>query len=285
MALNRSLIGKVYDTTDPWTVEAAAALKYAQATRATHPRYKQSGPEGMVPPMYAVVFQFLPTGAPLFDQELGVNMMRLVHGDHDLRFHAPVQAGDVITTTTTVANITDKTSGELLELALKSTNQRGEVVVETTTGLFIRGRTRRGAAAAADAKDPRTKDADSPRGAVVLEKELAVPADQSAQYADASGDHNPIHTDPEVAKAAGLPDIIVHGLCTMAMVHNVLVETFCGPDPLKLQRLRVTFAKPVLNGDTLALKAFEGQGPGAMAVEVCNAAGQLVITGGLAQLR
>ncbi len=43
-------------------------------------------------------------------------------------------------------------------------------------------------------------------------------ADATRRYAEASGDHNPIHLDPAAARAAGLPGPILHGLYTMAQV-------------------------------------------------------------------
>jgi len=53
-----------------------------------------------------------------------------------------------------------------------------------------------------------------------------VTKDQSLRYADASGDNNPIHVDEGVAKAAGLPGLILQGLCTMAFSQNAIVRGF-----------------------------------------------------------
>jgi acyl dehydratase len=60
------------------------------------------------------------------------------------------------------------------------------------------------------------------------------------RYAEASGDLNPIHTDPEFAKNVGLPGVILHGLWTMAQVaraHSALADG----DPRALKRLSVQF--------------------------------------------
>jgi acyl dehydratase len=72
--------------------------------------------------------------------------------------------------------------------------------------------------------------------------ELRVTPDSglTKRYAEASGDPNPIHTDPEFAKSAGLPGCILHGLWTMAQVaraNNAAV----GGDPRSLKRLSVQF--------------------------------------------
>jgi acyl dehydratase len=72
--------------------------------------------------------------------------------------------------------------------------------------------------------------------------ELRVTPDSglTKRYAEASGDPNPIHTDPEFAKSVGLPGVILHGLYTMAQVaraHSALA----GGDPRALKRLAVQF--------------------------------------------
>jgi acyl dehydratase len=60
------------------------------------------------------------------------------------------------------------------------------------------------------------------------------------RYAGASGDYNPIHLDPELAKAVGFPSNILHGLWTMAQVARAAVEAG-GGDPRSLKRLSVQF--------------------------------------------
>ena len=60
------------------------------------------------------------------------------------------------------------------------------------------------------------------------------------RYAGASGDFNPIHIDPEFAKAVGLPGNILHGLYSMAQVARANVQA-AGGDPRALKRLSVQF--------------------------------------------
>jgi acyl dehydratase len=60
------------------------------------------------------------------------------------------------------------------------------------------------------------------------------------RYAGASGDFNPIHIDPELAKQVGLPGNILHGLYTMAQVARANVAA-AGGDPRSLKRLSVQF--------------------------------------------
>jgi acyl dehydratase len=60
------------------------------------------------------------------------------------------------------------------------------------------------------------------------------------RYAGASGDFNPIHIDPEFAKAVGLPGNILHGLYMMGLVARASTEA-AGGDPRSLRRLSVQF--------------------------------------------
>ncbi|MGH2925904.1 MAG: MaoC/PaaZ C-terminal domain-containing protein [Solirubrobacterales bacterium] len=60
------------------------------------------------------------------------------------------------------------------------------------------------------------------------------------RYAEASGDPNPIHTDPEFARSVGLPGVILHGLYSMAQVARAHTDAANG-DPRALRRLSVQF--------------------------------------------
>ena len=64
------------------------------------------------------------------------------------------------------------------------------------------------------------------------------------QYADASGDQNPIHQDEAFAKSVGLPDVIAHGMLTMALVGKY-VSVIAGGSAYVLE-LGGRFTKPVI---------------------------------------
>ena len=72
--------------------------------------------------------------------------------------------------------------------------------------------------------------------------ELKVTPDDglTKRYAEASGDPNPIHTDPDFAQKAGLPGCILHGLWTMAQVARAN-NAAGGGDPRALKKLSVQF--------------------------------------------
>jgi acyl dehydratase len=105
-------------------------------------------------------------------------------------------------------------------------------------------------------------------------------------YAAASGDFNPIHVDPRVARAAGFRGAILQGMCTYAWAAEACVE-YLG-DPARLRRLRVRFARPVQIGDVITFEgrcaAVEG---GTVRLELAarNQAGEDVLKGAVAEGR
>jgi len=63
-------------------------------------------------------------------------------------------------------------------------------------------------------------------------------------YAAASGDPNPIHQDPEVARSVGLPDVIAHGMFTLALAARYVDEQL--GEPGRIAELGAKFTKPVV---------------------------------------
>lgn len=280
MALNKSLVGKSYEQHEPIEVSAAAARAYADATDAHIAAY--DGAEVVAPPMFGVAFSFGALTAPILDGDLGADLMRLVHGEQDMRFLRAVRAGDVIRSTSRIDRIEEKSSGELLVVGIDSVNQRDEPVLRVESGLFIRAQRRRDKSSDAGKERAEADDgfAAMPR---LFDARQKVAPDQSLRYAEASGDRNPIHVDDDVAKMAGLPGVILHGLCTMAFVHNALVR-HTGGDPARVARLAVRFSKPVLMNDELTIDV-RGAQPGPLAVEVVTHRGDRVLQNGVAELR
>ncbi len=112
-----------------------------------------------------------------------------------------------------------------------------------------------------------------------------IDTDQTFRYAPAAGDPMPIHLDEEVAKDAGLPGIIAHGLCTMAFTSWAVLTELADSDVSRLKRFAVRFSKTVLPGDDLETriwtKARQGNGSTSYAFETARG-GDFVITDGLA---
>jgi acyl dehydratase len=281
MPLNKACVGKQYPpiTTN---VTAEAFQKYARACNDDNRAFFDAKrPTGIVaPPMFGVVVTWQSVLQAVFDSEVGVDPIRLVHGEQDMEFRNPMRPGDAITSTSKIASIETKATGETMVIELNAHNQRGEPVQKTFFTIFIRGTGGKVSSAEARHSEPQRKEP-----LVVVSQ--TIDKDQTYRYAEASGDRNPIHVDPNVAKMAGLPGIIVHGLCTMAFTSKVMIDKLCAGDPTRLKRLRVRFSRPVLPGQTITTKVWqsgERDGRSIYDYETYNPDGQAVIRGGIAEV-
>jgi acyl dehydratase len=81
-------------------------------------------------------------------------------------------------------------------------------------------------------------------GTTIPSHEFEINRDLLKQYADASGDHNPIHQDEAFAKSVGLPDVIAHGMLTMALAGKYISDWAGGPQNVK--EFSARFTKPVV---------------------------------------
>ena len=98
--------------------------------------------------------------------------------------------------------------------------------------------------------------------------------EQIAAYAEASGDHNPIHLDDAVARSVGLPGIIAHGMLQMGLAARVAAEAAGGAD--RLRRLSCRFASMVRPGDTVTFRAENRDGH--IEITATNQEGEPVLT-------
>ena len=90
-------------------------------------------------------------------------------------------------------------------------------------------------------------------GTVLVEKVFYLDRALLKAYADASGDQNPIHQNEEFALSVGLPNVIAHGMLTMALVGKY-VSDFAGGSANVLE-YSARFTKPVIipNGEKVDL--------------------------------
>ncbi len=281
MGLNRALIGKQYPAHD-YGVTAEAVGKYARAYNEENPLFFEAGPSHgvLAPPMFGVVLGWLPIMTVVTDSELNVDVLRLLHAEQDMRFVLPVVSGDIITSTASLVDIEDRTGGEAFTLAVDSTNQRGQTVQHMRFTAFIRGERRRGRSFGAFGPSPQVQP--------LLRVAQSIDPDQTYRYADASGDRNPIHLDENIARMAGLPGIIVHGLCTMAFTSKVMIDHLCEREPSRLKRLRARFSRPVFPGQTITTAVWSHAEPtsrnSVYIYETYNPDGKAVVKDGIAEI-
>ena len=116
---------------------------------------------------------------------------------------------------------------------------------------------------------------------------MPVPANLAHVYSECARIWNPIHTDLEVARRMGLPDIILHGSATLALAVSRVVGHAAGGDPRSVRRLGGMFRGMVLMPSEIRLRLFadettdEGR---VLAWDVLNAEGSPAITKGFVVL-
>jgi acyl dehydratase len=268
-------IGRVWDG-GIWRCDRHEMTAYADATDDANPRYRGASP--VAPPMYHVRPLMPLLEALVADPDLAFDRLRLVHGEHAMSFARPLRHDDLLHLAAELTVLADKPSGRVATFALRG-DVGGEPVLDGTTTFFIRAATPPPKGAGGEPKAERA--APPPPD---LQVSVPVAADQAVRYADASGDHNPIHLDADVAKRAGLPGTILHGLCSMAFAARDLVDHLGGGDPARLASIAVRWSRPVLPGSTLSLQVW-GRAPGPVTFGVLGPDGKPVITDGRAEIR
>lgn len=104
-----------------------------------------------------------------------------------------------------------------------------------------------------------------------------------ALFAGASGDHNPIHIDIDVARSAGLDDVFCHGMLSMAYLGRLLT-TWLPQSQLRTFSVRFVSVTPVhgqptCRGDVTAIDHIDGQDVASVRLSVVLADGTTTLTG------
>jgi acyl dehydratase len=144
MAVNTGAIGKRYERLS-YAIGREKIVEYALATGETNPLYldpaaaRAAGHADVVaPPMFAVVYQARSVAEAMFDPELGIDFARLVHSEQAFAWRRLVVAGDELSTSLTVADISEKMEIRFYAFATESVDRRGEVVCTGTWTNIVR---------------------------------------------------------------------------------------------------------------------------------------------------
>ena len=153
-------------------------------------------------------------------------------------------------TTATIRGIWDMKVGAIVYVDTE-TEINGEPACRTTWQLLLRGEGGFGGErppAGLRTKPPKDKAPD-------FEVEVPTSRSQALLYR-LSGDLNPIHSHPEVAKQAGFDRPILHGLCSYGIASRVALKELAGDDPTRFKAYETRFAKVVMPGDTLIVRGY-----------------------------
>lgn len=250
-------------------VEPQRTIAYARATNdpiAEHLSGELAPPVFAVVPVWEALVEAIARVAP---PEM---LPLLLHGEQDIQINRPIVPGMRLESTAEVVGTHIKSSGTTVTVHALTSTSDGEPVNEQYMVAFLRGwqaEGRRG--------EPAPDHAFTPESEADVEVNAKVDDDQTFRYRDASGDLNPIHVDDEIARAVGLPGRIVHGLCTMAFTSWAAVTSLADGDPRRLKRIAVRFSQPVLPGQVITTRFWQGG-----RYETVSDSGAVVIKHGLA---
>jgi acyl dehydratase len=145
MAANTEVVGKTYPTTT-YAVGREKIREYASAVGETNPLHldleaaQAAGYADLVaPPMFAVVYASRAVMPGIFDPEVGINFAMMVHAGQEFVWGPVVVAGDEITSTASLKDISERGGMNFFVFETVSENQRGEVVCTGTWTNLVRG--------------------------------------------------------------------------------------------------------------------------------------------------
>jgi acyl dehydratase len=270
---------------DHFEVTRQRIAEYAAATNDPIEAHRSGD---IAPPVFAIVPVFESMMMPTVDV-LPVELVpRVVHGEQDFFFHRPIRPGDKLVSRGKMIGYEGLDNGTRAAILIECRTDDGELVNEQYVTCFVRGFN---AGKAIGELSPAHKFDEALRAqqpvATVVQH---IDDDQTFRYSPASGDPMPIHLDEEVARDAGLPGIIAHGLCTMAFTSWAVLTEVAGSDATRLRRFAVRFSKMVLPGDDLETSIWkkgstEKSGITTYAFETTRAGGrEKAITDGLAEI-
>jgi acyl dehydratase len=231
--------------------------------------YVLDQPALKVLPTYGV----LPAFEPVFDamRRTGADLVQLLHTAQRTELIRPLPPQGILRTSAVVRGIWDMKVGALAIVDTES-EVDGEPACRTSWQLLLRG-----AGGFGGERPPQGLRTKPPKDAVPdFEVEVPTGRNQALLYR-LTGDINPIHADPEVAKQAGFDRPILHGLCTYGIAARVALKALAGDEPARFKAFEARFAKVVMPGDTLIVRGYRlAEGQAAITVAIADGGEQAI---------
>jgi len=268
------------------TIDLDRARAYAAATNDPNPLYASGR---YAPPVFAVVPTWDAMMVALHDVVPADDQVSMLHAEQDMHFLRPLVPGQVLITSAEAYGIRTGRTGTRFTMRVVSHDRGGKPVIEQFATMLIRGVDGSADGGAVPPDHAFSTGARSGHDPLAMVRTV-VDADQATRYAAASGDANPIHVDDDAAKAVGLPGVILHGMCTMALCGRSILDAVGDSDPTRLRRLAVRFYRPVFPGHDLTNSIYgtdeqvtAGPGTRTYAFEATSA-GKVVVRDGRAEI-
>jgi acyl dehydratase len=197
-------------------------------------------------PTYAAMLGY--PGFWVRELDTGIDWVRIVNGEQAVVLHQPLKPTGTVLGQSRVVEVIDKGQGKgaLVYAERKVTDKAsGALIATVTQTTFCR-------ADGGFGGPPREQPPPHPipERAPDLVCDLPTRPEMALIYR-LSADPNPLHADPAVAKAAGFPRPILHGLATFGVAGHALLKSVCGYDPAKLTTIAGRFSAPVFPGETI----------------------------------
>ena len=187
------------------------------------------------------------------DPRTGVDWVKVLHGEQGFRIHKPLPPQGTVIGRTRVTDIIDKGPGKgaLIFSEKQVIDQAsGDLLATTTSTTFARGDGGCGGPQKPQPQPHALPDRDPDRS-------IDIPTrPEAALIYRLSGDYNPLHADPKVARAAGFKAPILHGLCTYGVASRGLIAAVCGGEPDRLTSMQARFTSPVYPGETIRVETW-----------------------------
>ena len=203
-------------------------------------------------PSMAVVLGY--PGFWLKHPDTGVNWQKILHGEQFLEIFEPIPAEGTVIGRMKVDGIIDKGAdkGAIIYSSREIINQANDTLLaKVSMSVFCRGDGGCGSTMT-DAPKPHAL----PDGPCNKTCEITT-LPQSALIYRLSGDYNPLHADPEVARSVGFDRPILHGLATYGIAARAILKSCCDYDASKLKALNVRFSAPVYPGETVRVDIWQ----------------------------
>ncbi len=186
-------------------------------------------------------------GGWIMEPALEVNWLKLLHAEQHFNLLRPLPPEGEVLGRYRITGIVDKgeQSGALLYLEKSLHSVDGELIGTVGSTYFLRADGGGGNWGEPGAELP-VVPTTAPSG--TLDMPMLPIAGLIYRL---SGDYNPLHADPAVARKAGFEKPILHGLCTYGVACQSLIRAVCGYDACRLLGMGARFTKPVYPGETI----------------------------------
>lgn len=186
--------------------------------------------------------------------EYKIDWVKVLHAEQAMTIHAPLPPEGNIRGQIKISCVEDKGAdrGALVHQdKILYDNADGTMLATVRSTLMLRGNGGEGGFGTAPAPAQSL-----PERAPDRIVEIPTTPGQALIYR-LSGDWNPLHADPAVAKAAGFDRPILHGLCSQGIACRAILAAYCNNQPNRIESMFVRFSRPVYPGETLKVEFFE----------------------------